>query len=242
MASTRSDAPAVLNGSKLLPSRDREGAGALRVLLVSDVRIFRDGVANLLAAHGQVQVVGSAALDHAAGATATLQPDIVLYDSTPAGSLALVRRLAESVPDARIVAFGRPESDGDVLALAAAGVAGYVPRDASAADLIAALRCVMRDELICSPKVAASLYHQVAALSRGQAGEDVPPLTPRELEIAQLLDRGLSNKDIARHLGIEATTVKNHVHRILAKLQVRRRGEAAARVRAGLGAGPLRLT
>ena len=98
----------------------------------------------------------------------------------------------------------------------------------------------MCDELPCSPRVAASLYRRVAVLS--QAGDGIcgvgnehvetVQLSRRELQIAELIDRGLSNKEIGRHLGIEAATVKNHIHNMCEKLKVHRRGEAAACVRA----------
>jgi DNA-binding NarL/FixJ family response regulator len=101
----------------------------------------------------------------------------------------------------------------------------------------------MCDELPCSPRAAASLYRGVATLSQG--GNDstgvgngdvyntVPaPLSRRELQVAHLIERGLTNKEIGRLLGIEAATVKNHVHNMCGKLDIHRRGEAAARIRA----------
>jgi DNA-binding NarL/FixJ family response regulator len=98
----------------------------------------------------------------------------------------------------------------------------------------------MCDELLCSPRASASLYRRVATLS--QSGNDsvgvgnghvgAALLSPREVQIAHLIDRGLTNKQIGRELGIEAATVKNHVHNMCEKLDVHRRGEAAARVRA----------
>jgi two-component system, NarL family, nitrate/nitrite response regulator NarL len=117
--------------------------------------------------------------------------------------------------------------ESEVLACAAAGVDGYVPLNATAEDLVAALRGVMRQELVCSPKVAASLYNCVGLL-RSVSAE---PLTIREIEVIDLMNAGLSNKEIARRLGIEASTAKNHVQSILSKLNVHRRGQAAAKLR-----------
>jgi len=96
---------------------------------------------------------------------------------------------------------------------------------------------VMRDELPCSARAAASLFREVATLSRrgaDRSGERnaVPRVSRRELEVARLIDRGLTNKQIARTLGIEPATVKNHVHNLCDKLRVHRRGAAAARLRA----------
>src|SRR5262249_30645776 len=107
--------------------------------------------------------------------------------------------------------------------------------DATAIDVMAVMTSVMRGELLCSPRVAATLCHRVAQLSRnGQADPSCAALSKRESQIASLIERGLSNKEIARQLGIQAATVKNHVHNILDKLKVHRRGEAAACLRAAL--------
>ena len=210
----------------------------LRILVVSEVRLCQEGVARALRASCSLQVIGATDPGHAVAHNARLRPQIVLFDATRPSSLETARRLAAAISDTKLVAFGLPESDQEVLAFAAAGIAGYVRQDASAQEVAAALHCVMRDELLCSPRVAASLYHRVAMLSRGGLAREAVTLTRREREIARLIDRGLSNKDIARQLGIEATTVKNHVHNILDKLKVRRRGEAAARIRGSLGPAP----
>ena len=131
-----------------------------------------------------------------------------------------------------MVALGVADADDHVLGCAEAGVAGYVPRDASLDDLVAVIESAFRGEAICSPRIAGSLLRRIATLAAGQNGTmPLAHLTGREREIVRLIDRGLSNKEIARDLGIEVATVKNHVHNILEKLQVRRRGEAAARMR-----------
>jgi len=93
----------------------------------------------------------------------------------------------------------------------------------------------VRGEAVCSPRVAGALLRRIAALATDGRSDRVPAhLTKREREIMGLIDEGLSNKEIAKRLRIEVATVKNHVHNILEKLQVHRRGEAAARVRAAL--------
>src|SRR5712664_394390 len=174
---------------------------------------------------------------------AELRPDVVLFDATRAGNLGYARILADQVPASKVVAFGVAETDAEIVALAAAGIAGYVRDDAAAEDVVAVLKSTMRDELLCSPRAAATLCHHVAVLSRD--GHGGPPakshahaLSKRELQIGDLIDRGLSNKQIARQLGIQVTTVKNHVHNILDKLKVHRRGEAAASLRTAFRAQP----
>jgi DNA-binding NarL/FixJ family response regulator len=122
-----------------------------------------------------------------------------------------------------------------ILACAEAGASGYVPHDASLEELLTVVQAVAQGELLCSPRMAASLFRRLAALASAGTGRDhqvVGTLTDREREITLLLERQLSNKDIARTLHIEVATVKNHVHNILHKLGVATRTEAAARLRA----------
>lgn len=226
------------------PQSDLQAAGpptggVLRVLVVSDIRLLQESFATLLGRQAGVCIIGITNLQQAPMRAAELHPDIVLFDATRAGSLDCARALADQVPTAKIVAFGVAENDAEIVTLAAAGIAGFVRDDAGADDVVAVLKSAMRDELLCSPRTAATLCHQVAVLSRN--GHDgpatdvtVPILSKRELQIGALIDRGLSNKEIARQLGIEVTTVKNHIHNIFDKLKVHRRGQAAARLRAAL--------
>ena len=207
----------------------------LRVLVASEVRLFRVGIAAVLEPLDRVRVVGTTDLLQASAKTAQLEPDIVLFDATRPANLEHAKRLMDHAPAPKVVAFGVAEGDSEIVALAAAGIAGYTPDDAAPEDVVAVLASAMRDELVCSPRAAATLSHQVALLSRNrQAGPSGPTLSKRELEITGLIDRGFSNKHIARLLGIQATTVKNHVHNILDKLKVHRRGEAAACIRTDL--------
>jgi two-component system nitrate/nitrite response regulator NarL len=197
----------------------------------------------VLARQADIEVVGTTDIPHARDLTADLRPDVVLFDATRHESVEHLKHLVASVPNTKIVALGVTEANDEILALAAAGTAGYVHYSAEGKDVVGVLDRVMRDELLVSPRAAASLYHHVAVLSHpqlptlsedanGRVGMDL--LSRRELQIAHLIERGLSNKQIARELGIEATTVKNHVHHLFEKLNVHRRVEAAARIRANL--------
>jgi two-component system nitrate/nitrite response regulator NarL len=205
----------------------------IRILIVAHIRLYREGLAQVLTHQPALIVVGMAASrDEAVAAAEALHPDILLLDLTMAESRDLVRQLQALGSSVKVVAIGLIEAEGEVLSCAEIGVAGYVPREGSLEDLVAAVESVGRGELLCSPQVAGTLLRRLAALAlqRGPESEG-PRLTLREREIVGLIDRGLSNKDIARQLGIEVATVKNHVHNILEKLSVRRRGEAAAKVR-----------
>lgn len=225
----------------------------MRVLVVSDVRVVQQGLSAILAEHGEIEIVGTANISCAPERCIQLHPDVLLFDAARRVRVGGAAELVASVPDVKIVAFGVEETGDEVLALAGAGTAGYVHKSADCADLVRVLVGVMCDELSCSARAAASLYHRVAALTRasrdaGTAPASAPapaldsrtcalpllralPLSRRELEIAHLIDGGLPNKQIARQLGIEVSTVKNHVHNLCEKLKVHRRGEATALLR-----------
>jgi DNA-binding NarL/FixJ family response regulator len=217
----------------------------LRVLIVSDVRVVQEGLHSVLSKRDDVDVVSTVDTLHARNQNARLHPDVILFDAARQDSVEFLKDLVASAPHTRVVAFGVKDTDEDILALAAAGTAGYICNGAESSDVVKVLERVMCDELLCSPRASASLYRRVAMLS--QAGNDcaiagnghIPmvPLSPRELQIAHLVDSGLTNKQIGRELGIEAATVKNHVHNMCEKLDVHRRGEVAARVRAISRAG-----
>ena len=212
----------------------------LRVLIVSDVRLVQEGLRFALARRDEVDILDTIDIPHASGCCARLQPDVILFDAAREDSLGLLKDFVASAPGSKVVAFGVKETDEDIVALAAAGTAGYVCNNAECSDVVRVLVRVMCDELLCSARAAASLYRCVATLSKaaaspadvGNGQAPVVPLSRRELQIAHLIDRGLTNKQIGRELGIEAATVKNHVHNMCEKLNVHRRGEAAARVRA----------
>ena len=190
----------------------------------------------MLGRHERFKVVALAA-DHSAALERSqeLQPDIVFLDVSMPDGLRLIHDLHMVVPDAAVVATAVAETDGEIVACAEAGVAGFVTRDQSLAEAVGVLESVARGESPCSPRTAAALLRRVAVLS-AQREPPGPPdsLTPRENQIAGLIARGRSNKEIARELCIEISTVKNHVHHMLEKLGVRGRAEAAARVRTHL--------
>src|SRR5438094_1123427 len=210
----------------------------IRVAIVADIRLYREGLARVLERQPNISVVATAATgDGSLAPLAQLAPDLVLIDMAMADSLAAIQRVTVIAPGAKVVSLSVREADDDrdVLASAEAGAIAYVPREASLEDLVAVIECAVRGEAVCSPRVAGALLRRIAALATDGRSDRVPPhLTKREREIMGLIDAGLSNKEIAKRLRIEVATVKNHVHNILEKLQVHRRGEAAARVRAAL--------
>lgn len=203
------------------------------VLIVSDARMYRDGLRMHLESCEEIEVLGAVATEADAQASvALLAPDVVLCDMALPRGLDAARTIGAAHASVRVIVFAVPDNEVDVPACAEAGVAGFVTRDASVDDLTAALLGVARGEIVCSPKATAALFHRLALLSASRDASDASlALTRRENEIVRLIDRGMSNKDIARLLGIGLATAKNHVHHILEKLRVERRGNIAARVR-----------
>jgi two-component system, NarL family, nitrate/nitrite response regulator NarL len=207
-----------------------------KLLIVCDVRLYREGLERTLRRRGWVDLVTSGAsgpevVEH----VSRFGADLVLLDVAAPDNLRVLDLLRQESAPVKVVALGVEEDPDTVLRLVEAGAAGYVPRDATVEDLLDVLEAVCRGELVCSPGIAGSLVRRVAALA-----SDRPPnppsdtLTEREQEILGLIERGYSNKQIARTLGVKIPTVKNHVHHILDKLGVAGRGAAAAVARGTL--------
>ena len=207
----------------------------IRVFIVGRGRLHREALADLLDRQTQVEVVGTIAPDDGRlPRMLDLTPDIVLVDGSTSHAASVVSLIIDRAPDLRVVAYGIPETASAILLYAEAGVHGYLVESGNVDDLLLVIDQVQRGELSCTPKVAGMLLRRVRQLAAeaDRFSADPGRLTRRELEVIQLIDQGLSNKDIARRLGIEVSTAKNHVHNILEKLNVGHRGEAAAQVRA----------
>lgn len=204
------------------------------VVVASPVRLLREGIAQVLRAHG-LRHIALATEDTILADLGDGKAEIAILDISRPSMLEVMRELAARHAGLRVLALGVGDSDLEVLACARAGAAGFLPLESGPGELIAAIESIRRDELVCSPHVAALLFRGQATRAPGLPVADSTHLTPREVEVLALIDQGLSNKEIAAQLSLSLTTVKNHVHRILEKLHVRRRGAAAARVRAPSG-------
>lgn len=203
----------------------------ISVLIVADVRLYREGLAASLSSRDYLQVfaVGAGRLD--AGTRAReLAPDVVIVDIATRESLELIRDLHDQVPT-KILAFAVEEVTSDILECAEAGAAGYVTADASIDDLVSAIERIAREELVCSPRVAARLFGRISERSGRHLADasETRTLTTRERQVLQLIRQGHSNKEIAQKLCIAEPTVKNHVHHLLEKLEVTTRVQAATR-------------
>ncbi|MEV6301985.1 response regulator transcription factor [Actinoplanes sp. NPDC051861] len=211
-----------------------------RVLLVDDQALFREALAVLLSASGEVDVVGEAgdgaeALDQ----VARLRPDVVLMDlrMPVLDGIGATRRISAEFPETRVIALTTFDDDEEVFAALRAGAVGYLLKDVSSERLIEAVAAAVRGESVLQPSVAAKVVARFAAMPAEPADRPQPlvvPLSDRELEVLRLLASGSSNREIAAALFLAEGTVKNHVTNVLGKLGVRDRTQAALRAR-GLG-------
>ena len=227
------DEPRTLRQHDGWPAGGSAAVEAVRTFVLAAVRLYREGLADVLARSGGIDVVGIAAqADDAITAIARLRPEVAVLDVAGPGGLEIVRELRLEAPETRIVVLAVTEIDRDIVAWAEAGISGYVTRDGTLDDLVDAVMAAARGEARCTPRISAALLERVHALAAGRAASaGVTSLTAREREIAELLEAGLSNKEIATRLHIELPTVKNHVHSILGKLDVGRRADAVAELR-----------
>jgi two-component system nitrate/nitrite response regulator NarL len=206
-------------------------ARAVRILIVSDVRLYREALALRLSQARQLVIVGAVDRGDAVREAERLEPDMILLDAAEWQGLDLAAALLAQRPDLHIVAMAVPEIAGH--AIAGSGFAGFVPRNGSISDVISLLERLAAFGRGAPIALTAPLLMQHNALQAGEAPRPaLADLTPREGEILGMIELGLSNKEIARDLRIEVGTVKNHVHNILEKLNVRRRNQAARQLRA----------
>jgi len=204
--------------------------GQVKVFVLSDVLLYREGLSRQLERDRRVELTGAGApTPELVSILGFNDPDVVIMDLSMRDSLDIARLIRESRPEVRVVAFAVSDVSEEVVACARAGVCGYIPKEGTIEDIVMTVLHAARGELYCSPKFAALLLEQVA-----QTGSMLPPhpmagrLTTRECEIISHMQRGLSNKEIGRMLGISGATVKNHVHNILEKLAVSRRSQVPA--------------
>lgn len=199
----------------------------MKVLVVTEIRLYRDGVAEALRRLDDVELAAAAATGPAAVVAARrIECDVVLVDMALTDSTVTVQALLAARPQLKVVALGVPEDGPEVVAVAEAGIAGYVSREATIQDVGEALRCALRGEAALSGRVAAGLLRHIARQAQSRRSVEVPlHLTPREREVLCLLESGLTNKEIARALDLQLSTVKNHVHNVLAKCGAAGRGD-----------------
>ena len=203
-----------------------------RLLIADDNRVARHALAEMLSTEDAVQVVGTAALSDGAALAAieTKRPEIILIPALGSRTIELTHAITRRFAGVRVVILGLKETPEVVTEAIEMGAVGYVPEDASVEEFRETIRLVAKGETRLAPRIAATLVVRLAALASGRRATERAKntkLTPREIEILGLVADGLTNKEIAAQLHVEEQTIKNHVHNILERLNLRRRNQAA---------------
>jgi len=212
----------------------------IRVLVVDDHAVVRQGLRTFLELQDDIEVVGEAADgEQALAAVATLEPDVVLMDLVmpQLGGVGAIERLRETAPATRVIVLTSFLDEDKVLPAVRAGAAGYLLKDVQPSELVRAIQMADRGEALLHPAVAARVLRELAGDTT--RAERHALLTARELEVLSLIARGRANKAIAFELGVAEKTVKTHVGHILGKLGLSDRTQAALyAVREGLAGAP----
>ncbi|WP_431907640.1 response regulator [Nonomuraea jabiensis] len=197
-------------------------AGPIGLLIVDDHPVVRDGLAGMFARDPEFEVLGEAADGAEAVRLAqALRPDVILMDLRMPGmdGVSATRELAERGSEARVLVLTTYDTDSDVLPAIEAGATGYLLKDAPRDELLRAVRAAARGEAVLAPSVAALLMSRVRRPAPG-------PLSPREVEVLQLVAAGATNREAAAKLFLTEATVKSHMLNIYAKLGVNDRAAA----------------
>lgn len=212
----------------------------IRVMLVDDQALFREGLRTLLSIRPDLEVVGEAENGReAVDLAAQLRPDVILMDlrMPVLNGVAATRQLQKEQPHSKVIVLTTFDDDDYIFDGLRAGAVGYLLKDVSSDKLVEAIRAAARGESFLEPSIAAKVVAEFNRLSGGgrpSIPEEQPlvePLSERELEILGVLAGGASNREIAQQLHITEGTVKNHVTNILGKLEVRDRTQAALKAR-----------
>ncbi len=203
----------------------------LRLLVVDDHEVVRQGLVALLARRARFQVVAEAGtVTQALEAARTYHPDLVVMDARlPDGSgIAACRQIRHERPATRVVILTGYADQGAVVSAIVAGASGYLLKDSRGRDLVTALEAVGRGESLLDPAVTELVLERLRCTPGGTSSEKLAALTPQEQQILERIAEGKTNRQIAAELFLSDKTIKNYVSTIFAKLHVRRRAQAAA--------------
>lgn len=203
----------------------------MKVLIVDDHILFREGLAGLLRSQADMQVVGECgSVQEAIETVQVVQPDVILMDfSLPDGTgLDATRAIINLMPEAQIIFLTVHDNDERLIAAMRSGAKGYLLKNLSVNKLLASLRALERGEAAISRTMMARILEEFAQAEANPQPEPSPliGLTSREIEVLQELALGITNQEIANRLYISENTVKNHIHNILEKLKLNNRREA----------------
>ena len=213
-----------------------KSAGPIKILLVNEIQLMGNVIAAALEDEPDIRVVARATnIDDALKLVQEKDVDVALVSTRlpEQGALKLTSAITELAPSTKVLALGLTEEKKRVLRYVEAGATGYILKDDSLDDMIENVRAAVDDKVYVSPQIAAAMMERLSDLAQmfsdvENSVTDDAGLTSRELEVLELIGKGLTNQQISNQLVIEVGTVKNHVHSILDKLNVSSRGEAAA--------------
>jgi len=208
----------------------------VRVYVVAENRLLRETLVRLFRKRSEISIVGDTCCSESAiEDIAFAKSELLLLDCfTSNSSDDWLADLQESIPEIKIVLFGMDEDPGLFLRAVRRGVAGYVLKNASATDLLDAVRTVALGEAICPAKFCKVLFKTVAAgAAEEKDGRGTSPfeLTQRQRQLMSLVAMGLSNKEIAANLNLSEFTVKNHIYRVMKQVDAQTRHEAVSLIR-----------
>ena len=209
----------------------------IRILLIEDNRILREGITAMINGHGDITVAAvSDSREDTLSKARTAKPHLVLMDLglDSQNSLDVVESLKKDFPGIKIIGMGLNPAQSDILEFVQAGAEGFILKNATVEDVIKTIRAVAGGETVLSPLMTGSFFFQVAehALLKGKRNlKGTIRMTQREKEVIALIVEGMSNKQIADRLNIATFTVKSHVHNILEKLALHSRLQIAMHAR-----------
>jgi DNA-binding NarL/FixJ family response regulator len=202
----------------------------IRIMIVDDHPIVREGLVSVLKRDEEFEIVGEAPDGRTAVKRAvSLKPDLILMDlrMPEMGGVEAMKEIRAAAPDIKFLVLTTYDTDEHIVGALEAGASGYLLKDAPRDDLFNAIRTVARGDALLQPRVAARLLqHMTGQTQRGNVNNGEEDLSPREIEVLQLVARGYANKEIAARLTITEATVKTHLAHIFQKLGVTDRTEA----------------
>jgi two-component system nitrate/nitrite response regulator NarL len=219
------------------PSNITAAASSIRVFLLIENRLLRESLVRLFRNGPDLLVVGqSGHAEATASQVLHSQCDVLVIDSLRTAWLPANIALESGEHGSfRAVVIAMDSDEAQFLAAVRSGVTGYLLQDASASEVVAAVRAVSRGEAVCPPQLCSMLFRFVAQIARETPVHNATPrpnLTLRQQQLVTLVAKGLTNKEIASHLNLSEFTVRNHIHRILKQVDAGSRSEAVETIRA----------